>query len=37
MLSDAMHSFLSLRRADGFKLDTVEKYLQSYVKFATVE
>lgn len=35
MLSDSMHSYLSLRRAAGFKLDTVEKYLQSYVKFAT--
>ena len=35
MLSDSMHSYLSLRRAAGFKLDTVEKYLQSYVNFAT--
>jgi integrase/recombinase XerD len=35
MLSDSMHTYLSLRRAAGFKLDTVEKYLQSYVHFAT--
>lgn len=35
VLSDSMHSYLSLRRAAGFKLDTVEKYLQSYVNFAT--
>lgn len=35
MLSDSMHTYLSLRRAAGFKLDTVETYLQSYVHFAT--
>jgi integrase len=35
MLSDSMNTYLSLRRAVGFKLDTVEIYLQSYVNFAT--
>jgi integrase/recombinase XerD len=35
MLSDSMNTYLSLRRAVGFKLDTVETYLQSYVDFAT--
>lgn len=35
MLSDSMHTYLALRRAAGFRLDTVEMYLQSYVNFAT--
>jgi integrase/recombinase XerD len=35
MLNDSLHTYLSLRRAAGFKLDTVETYLQSYVHFAT--
>jgi integrase/recombinase XerD len=35
MLSDSMNSYLSLRRAVGFKLATAETYLQSYVNFAT--
>ena len=35
MLSDCMNAYLSLRRAAGFKLDTVERYLRSYVNFAT--
>jgi integrase/recombinase XerD len=35
MLSDSMNTYLSLRRAVGFKFDTVEKYLRSYVNFAT--
>jgi integrase/recombinase XerD len=35
MLRDWMNTYLSLRRAVGFKLDTVETYLQSYVNFAT--
>lgn len=35
MLRDCMNTYLSLRRAAGFKLDTVEKYLQSYVNFST--
>jgi len=35
MLNDCMNAYLSLRRAAGFKLHTVEKYLQSYVNFAT--
>lgn len=35
MLNDSMNTYLSLRRAVGFKLDTVETYLRSYVNFAT--
>lgn len=35
MLSDCMNAYLSLRRAAGFKLDTVERHLRSYVSFAT--
>jgi integrase len=35
MLSNCMNAYLSLRRAAGFKLDTVERYLRSYVNFAT--
>jgi integrase/recombinase XerD len=35
MLSDCVNAYLSLRRAAGFKLDTVERYLRSYADFAT--
>ena len=35
MLSDCVNAYLSLRRAAGFKLDTVETYLRSYADFAT--
>jgi len=35
MLSDCINTYLSLRRSAGFKLKTVEGYLQSYVNFAT--
>lgn len=35
MLSDCMNTYLALRRAAGFKLDTVESHLRSYVNFAT--
>ena len=36
MLSNAVNTYLSVRRALGFKLKTVEGYLRSYAAFATV-
>jgi integrase/recombinase XerD len=35
MLSNAVNTYLSVRRAVGFKLETVEGYLRSYANFAT--
>jgi len=35
MLSNAVNTYLSVRRALGFKLKTVEGYLRSYADFAT--
>jgi integrase/recombinase XerD len=35
MLTDIVNTYLSVRRAVGFKLYTVEKYLWSYANFAT--
>jgi integrase/recombinase XerD len=35
MLSNAVNTYLSVRRAVGFKLKTVESYLRSYANFAT--
>ena len=35
MLSDAVNTYLSVRRAVGFKLKTVAGYLESYAHFAT--
>ena len=35
MLSNAVNTYLSVRRAVGFKLKTVEGYLRSYANFAT--
>lgn len=35
MLSNAVNAYLSVRRAVGFKLETVEGYLRSYANFAT--
>ena len=34
MLSDTVNTYLSVRRAVGFKLKTIEKYLASYASFA---
>ena len=35
MLSNTVNTYLSVRRAVGFKLKTVESYLRSYANFAT--
>ena len=35
MLTDSVKTYLSVRRALGFKLQSVEKYLWSYANFAT--
>jgi integrase/recombinase XerD len=35
MMSDTVNTYLSVRRAVGFKLKTVENYLRSYANFAT--
>jgi integrase/recombinase XerD len=35
MLTDTVHTYLSVRRAVGFKLKTTEKYLWNYANFAT--
>ena len=36
MLTDIVNTYLSVRRAVGFKLHSVEKCLCSYANFATV-
>ena len=36
MLSDSVNTYLSMRRTLGFKLDTVQRYLASYERFATI-
>ena len=35
MLIDSLHTYLSVRRSLGFKLDTAEAYLKKYLSFAT--
>ena len=35
MLTDCINNYLFVRRAVGFKLDTVEVYLRSFEHFAT--
>lgn len=37
MLIDIINTYLSVRRTVGFKLNTVEKYLLSYAKFAAAK
>jgi integrase len=36
MLIDCVNTYLSVRRAVGFKLDTTELYLRSFANFATI-
>jgi integrase len=36
MLNNSINTYLSMRRILGFKLDTAQKYLASYVRFATI-
>lgn len=36
MLSDSVNTYLSMRRALGFKLNTVQRYLASYERFAII-
>ena len=35
MLTQTVHTYIAVRRAAGFKLDTVERYLHDFARFAT--